>query len=124
MFQVWGLDGSQKLRIFHEDAEVESQTSLIGIIFVEIWLYIKTCPRHKIKKANGLSKRSDWKVGVDRNNDNQTLIKNNWICSLGEVVREKKTNCKNKRKRKEKKKEKSLEEKDKTSSKVNLEQSK
>ena len=28
----------------------------------------------------------DWKVGVENNNDNQIFIKNNWICSIQEVV--------------------------------------
>ena len=37
-------------------------------------------------KADGLSRRPDWKVGVDRDNKNQVLIKNNWICSLHKVV--------------------------------------
>ena len=39
-----------------------------------------------MRKADGLSRRSDWKVGVDRDNENQVVIKNNWICSLQEVV--------------------------------------
>jgi len=33
-------------------------------------------------KADGLSKRPDWKVEVDRDNENQVVIKDNWICSL------------------------------------------
>ena len=37
-------------------------------------------------KADGLSRRLDWKVGVEKNNDNQIFIKDNWICSLQEVV--------------------------------------
>jgi len=37
-------------------------------------------------KADGLSRRPDWKVGVEKNNDNQIFIKDNWICSLQEVV--------------------------------------
>jgi len=37
-------------------------------------------------KTDGLSRRSDWKVGVEKNNEDQILIKNNWIHSLGEVV--------------------------------------
>jgi len=40
----------------------------------------------KMGKANGLSRRSDWKVGVDRDNENQIFIKDNWICSMQEVV--------------------------------------
>ena len=40
----------------------------------------------KWKKADGLNRRLDWKIGVDKDNENQTLIKDNWIHSLGEVV--------------------------------------
>ena len=37
-------------------------------------------------KADRLSRRPNWKVGVDRDNENQVVIKNNWIQSLQEVV--------------------------------------
>jgi len=37
-------------------------------------------------KADRLSRRSDWKVGVEKDNENQVLIKDNWICKLQEVV--------------------------------------
>ena len=37
-------------------------------------------------KANKLSRRLDWKVGVENYNNNQILIKEQWICSLTEVV--------------------------------------
>jgi len=37
-------------------------------------------------KADSLSRRPDWKVGVENNNDNQVVIKDNWICSLQEIV--------------------------------------
>ena len=40
----------------------------------------------KMGKANKLSKRVDWKIGVDKDNENQIFIKNNWICSMYEVV--------------------------------------
>jgi len=40
----------------------------------------------KIEKADGLSRRANWKVGVERNNKNQVFIKDNWIRSLQEVV--------------------------------------
>ena len=35
-------------------------------------------------KANGLSRQLDWKVGVEKDNDNQVFIKDNWIHSLEE----------------------------------------
>ena len=37
-------------------------------------------------KADRLSRQPDWKVGVDKDNENQVFIKDNWICSLQEVV--------------------------------------
>ena len=37
-------------------------------------------------KADKLSRRPDWKVGVENDNNNQILIKDNWIHSLEEVV--------------------------------------
>ena len=40
----------------------------------------------RMGKADGLSSRPDWKVGVDRNNENQVVIKENWVYSLQEVV--------------------------------------
>ena len=49
-------------------------------------LILKYVLETKIEKVDGLGKRSDWKVGVKKNNENQTLIKKQWICNLVEVV--------------------------------------
>ena len=43
-------------------------------------------PETKIGKADKLSRRPDWKVEVEKYNENQTLIKKQCICSLAEVV--------------------------------------
>ena len=37
-------------------------------------------------KADRLSRRVDWKVGTDKDNENQVLIKDNWIRNMYEVV--------------------------------------
>ena len=39
-----------------------------------------------MEKVDRLSRRVDWKIGVDKDNNNQILIKNNWIRSMYEVV--------------------------------------
>ena len=39
-----------------------------------------------MEKADRLSRRLDWKVGVEKDNENQVFIKDNWIHSLQEVV--------------------------------------
>ena len=36
---------------------------------------LKHVPGIKIEKADGLSRRLDWKVGVENDNENQVLIK-------------------------------------------------
>ena len=40
----------------------------------------------KIRKADGLSKRPDWKVEVENDNENQVVVKNSWLHSIQEVV--------------------------------------
>ena len=40
----------------------------------------------RMGKADGLSRRPDWKVGIDRDNKNQVFIKDNWIRKLQEVI--------------------------------------
>ena len=39
-----------------------------------------------MEKADRLSKRLDWKVGVEKDNDNQVFIKDCWLYNLYEVV--------------------------------------
>jgi len=37
-------------------------------------------------KADRLSRRVDWKVGAERDNENQVFIKDNWIYNIQEEV--------------------------------------
>ena len=39
-----------------------------------------------MEKVDGLSRQPDWKVGVEKNNNNQIFIKDHWLHSLSEVV--------------------------------------
>ena len=47
---------------------------------------LKHVPGSKIGKADGLSRRVDWKVGVDKDNENQIFIKDHWIRNMYEIV--------------------------------------
>ena len=40
----------------------------------------------KIEKIDKLSRKPDWKVGVENDNKNKKLIKEEWIFNLAEVV--------------------------------------
>jgi len=37
-------------------------------------------------KIDGLSRRLDWKIEVDKDNENQVIIKDSWLCKLKEVI--------------------------------------
>ena len=37
-------------------------------------------------KADSLSRRPDWKVGVENDNKNQVVVKDSWLCSMQEVL--------------------------------------
>jgi len=47
---------------------------------------LKHVPGTKIGKTDRLSRRLDWKIDIEKDNKNQTLIKEQWIYSLAEVV--------------------------------------
>ena len=47
---------------------------------------MKHVPGTKIGKTDRLSRRLDWKIDIEKDNKNQTLIKEQWIYSLAEVV--------------------------------------
>ena len=40
---------------------------------------LKHIPGSKIGKADSLSRRLDWEVGVDKDNKNKTLVKPKWF---------------------------------------------
>ena len=47
---------------------------------------LKYVPGTRMGKVNGLSRKTDWRVGIEKDNENQVVIKNNWIHSIQEVV--------------------------------------
>jgi len=57
---------------------------------------LKHIPGTKIEKMNRLSRRLDWKVDVEKDNENQTLIKEQWICNLANRRTRSRYNRKNK----------------------------
>ena len=40
---------------------------------------LKHIPGSKMKKVDSLSRRPDWEVGVERDNENKTLVKLEWL---------------------------------------------
>jgi len=47
---------------------------------------LKHVLKTRIEKVNELSRKLNLKVGIENNNENQKLIKEEWICSLVIVI--------------------------------------
>ena len=43
-------------------------------------------PGTRMGKTDELSRKLDWKIGVDKDNENQVIIKDSWLCKLEEVI--------------------------------------
>ena len=39
-----------------------------------------------MRKADGLSRRPDWKIGTEKDNNNQILMKEEWVKEIIEII--------------------------------------
>ena len=83
-FEIW--TDHKNLEYFMKVQKLNRRQARWALYLSRFDFTLKHVPGTKMGKADGLSRRSDWKIGVDKDNENQTLIKDNWIRSLGEVV--------------------------------------
>ena len=83
-FEIW--TDHKNLKYFMKVQKLNQRQARWALYLSGFNFTLKHMPETKIEKADGLSRRPDWKVGVDRDNENQVVIKDNWICSLQEVV--------------------------------------
>ena len=82
-----------KIQIDHKNLEYFIKVQKLNCRQAQQALYLsrfdftlKHVPDTKMGKADRLSRRLDWKVGIEKDNDNIVFIKDNWICSIQEVV--------------------------------------
>jgi len=83
-FEVWA--DHQNLQYFMKAQKLNRRQACLALYLLRFDFTLKHIPGTKIGKADGLSRRLDWNVGVEKNNENQILIKEQWIYSLAEVV--------------------------------------
>ena len=79
-FEIW--TDHKNLEYFIKAQKLNQRQARWALYLSRFNFILKHMPGTKIGKADRLSKRLDWKVGVDRDNENQVVIKNNWIHSL------------------------------------------
>jgi len=83
-FEIW--TDHKNLEYFMKAQKLNWRQARWALYLSRFDFTLKHVPGTKMGKADGLSRRLDWKVGVGNDNNNQIFIKDNWICSLEEVV--------------------------------------
>jgi len=83
-FEIW--TDHKNLEYFIKVQKLNWRQARWALYLSQFDFTLKHIPRTKMRKVDGLSRRPDWKVDVDRDNENQVVIKDNWIHSLQEVV--------------------------------------
>jgi len=83
-FEIW--TDHKNLEYFIRAQKLNRRQPRWALYLSRFDFILKHVAGSKMGKADGLSRRADWKVGVDRDNDNQVLIKDNWIHNIYEVV--------------------------------------
>jgi len=83
-FEIW-MD-HKNLEYFMKAQKLNRKQARWALYLSQFDFILRHVAGSKMGKADGLSRRVDWKVGVDKDNENQVCIKDNWICSMYEVV--------------------------------------
>ena len=83
-FEVW--TNHKNLEYFMKAQKLNWKQTHWALYLFRFDFTLKHVLGTKMGKVDGLSKRPDWKVGVEKDNDNQVFIKDCWQCNLQEVV--------------------------------------
>ena len=83
-FKVW--TDHKNLEYFMKVQKLNKKQAWWALYLSRFDFTLKHVSETKIGKANRLSRRLDWKVGVKNDNNNQVFIKDCYLCSMQEVV--------------------------------------
>ena len=83
-FEVW-MD-HKNLEYFMKAQKLNQRQARQALYLSRFNFTLKHVPETRIGMADSLSRRLDWKVGVENDNKNQKLIKEEWIRGMMEVV--------------------------------------
>ena len=83
-FEIW--TDHKSLEYFMKAQKLNQRQAQWALYLSRFDFTLKHVPEIRMEKVDGLSRRLDWKVEVDKDNKNKVFIKNNQICSLQKVV--------------------------------------
>ena len=83
-FEIW-ID-HKNLEYFMKVQKLNRRQARWALYLSRFDFTLKYVAGSKMGKADGLSRRTDWKIGTDQDNKNQVFIKDHWIHNMYEVV--------------------------------------
>ena len=83
-FEIW--TDHKNLEYFMKMQKFNRRQARWTLYLSQFDFTLKHVPGMRMGKADRLSRRPDWKVGTNKNNENQIIIKDNWLCKLEEVI--------------------------------------
>jgi len=83
-FEIW--TDHKNLEYFMKAQKLNRRQARWALYLSWFDFTLKHVADSKMGKADGLSRRADWKVGTDKDNENQIFIKDHWIRSMYKVV--------------------------------------
>ena len=83
-FEIW--TDYKNLEYFMKVQKLNRRQARWALYLSRFNFTLKHVAGSKMGKADRLSRRADWKVGTDKDNENQVFIKDHWIHSMYEVV--------------------------------------
>jgi len=76
-FEIW-ID-HKNLEYFMKAQKLNRRQARWALYLSRFNFTLKHVPGSKMGKADSLSRRPDWEVGVERDNKNETLVKPEWL---------------------------------------------
>ena len=83
-FEIW-ID-HKNLEYFMKTQNLNKRQARWALYLSWFDFTLKHMAESKMEKVDELSKRADWNIGVEKDNENQIFIKDNWIYSIQEVL--------------------------------------
>jgi len=76
-FEIW--TDHKNLEYFMKAQKLNRRQARWALYLLRFNFMLKHVPGSKMEKADSLSRRLDWEVGVERDNEDETLVKPEWL---------------------------------------------
>ena len=76
-FEIW--TDHKNLEYFMKAQKLNRRQARWALYLSRFDFMLKHIPGSKMGKADSLSRRPDWEIGVERDNEDETLIKPKWL---------------------------------------------